>query len=54
MVLESAEEVVEKVIQFRKALLGSAHCPLKITDRTLDDGPDQVDAGRKSAASWAK
>lgn len=27
MVLESAEEVVEKVIQFRKALLGSAHCP---------------------------
>jgi flagellar protein FlbD len=54
MVLESAEEVVEKVIQFRKALLGSAHCPLKITDRTLDDGPDQVDVGRKSTASWAK
>ena len=32
MVLESAEEVVEKVIQFRKALLSSTRCPLKIND----------------------
>ena len=30
MVLESAEEVVEKVIQFRKAIISAAHCPLKI------------------------
>jgi flagellar protein FlbD len=30
MVLESAEEVVEKVIQFRKAILSAAHCPLHI------------------------
>lgn len=38
MVLESAEEVVEKVIQFRRALLSSTRCPLKINDRTVDDG----------------
>jgi flagellar protein FlbD len=37
MVLESAEEVVEKVIQFRKALLSSTRCPLKINDMTVDD-----------------
>jgi len=30
LVLESAEEVVEKVIQFRRAIMGSADCPLKI------------------------
>jgi len=30
MVLESAEEVVEKVVQFRKAIMSAAHCPLKI------------------------
>lgn len=32
MVLESAEEVVEKVIQFRKAIMSAAHCPLKIQE----------------------
>jgi flagellar protein FlbD len=53
MVLESAEEVVEKVIQFRKALLSSTGCPLKITV-PIDDGPDQVTQVAKSAASWAK
>ncbi len=30
MVLESAEEVVEKVIQYRKAIMTAAQCPLKI------------------------
>ncbi len=39
MVLESAEEVVEKVIQFRKALLSSTRCPLKINDMTTDERP---------------
>ena len=32
MVLESAEEVVERVIQYRKVLLSSTRCPLKISD----------------------
>jgi flagellar protein FlbD len=32
MVLESAEEVVEKVIQFRRAIMSAAHCPLKIQE----------------------
>jgi flagellar protein FlbD len=30
MVLETAEEVVDKVIQFRKAIMSAAQCPLKI------------------------
>ena len=54
MVLETAEEVVEKVIQYRKALLSSTHCPLKTGDKTMDEIPDPVDAGRKSAASWTR
>jgi flagellar protein FlbD len=54
MVLESAEEVVEKVIQFRKALLSSMRCPLKIKDFTADESADHSDADRKSAGSWAK
>lgn len=29
LVLETAEEVVEKVIQFRRAILGEHGCPLK-------------------------
>ena len=29
LVLESAEDVVEKVIQFRKAVLNAAGCPLR-------------------------
>ena len=35
LVLESAEEVVEKVIQFRRAILGASGCPLK-TDGALE------------------
>ena len=57
MVLESAEEVVEKVIQFRKAILSSTGCPLKIgemTDTTNDETSEKRDAGSKSAASWAR
>jgi flagellar protein FlbD len=54
MVLESAEEVVEKVIQFRKALLSSTRCPLKINDMTVDEGADHPDTDRKQAGSWAK
>jgi flagellar protein FlbD len=38
MVLESAEEVVERVIQYRKVLLSSTRCPLKISDVTTDEG----------------
>jgi len=37
MVLETAEEVVDKVIQFRRAILAAAHGPLTVTDRTADD-----------------
>jgi flagellar protein FlbD len=54
MVLESAEEVVDKVIQFRKAILSSTRCPLKISDLTTDDSSEHPDADRKPAASWAK
>jgi flagellar protein FlbD len=36
MVLESAEEVIEKVIQFRKAIQSSTRCPLKIGEMTTD------------------
>lgn len=54
MVLESAEEVVEKVIQFRKALLSATHCPLKINDLTADESADHPDTDRKPAGSWAK
>jgi flagellar protein FlbD len=57
MVLETAEEVVAKVIQFRKAILSSTRCPLKIsemTEMTTDETSEQRDADSKSAASWAK
>ena len=54
MVLESAEEVVDKVIQYRRAIMSSAHCPLKVERMTLDESPEQADTGQKSAASWAK
>jgi flagellar protein FlbD len=54
MVLESAEEVIEKVIQFRKALLSSTRCPLKTDAMTTDDCAEQAGAGQKPAASWAK
>jgi len=39
MVLESAEEVVEKVIQFRRAILSAAHCPLKIQESSEQREP---------------
>jgi flagellar protein FlbD len=51
MVLESAEEVVEKVIQFRRALLSSTRCPLKTT---TDDSPEHAAADHTPAASWSK
>ena len=54
MVLESAEEVVDRVIQFRKALLSSTRCPLKINDMTLDENSDPPETDRKQAASHGK
>jgi flagellar protein FlbD len=57
MVLESAEEVIEKVIQYRKALLSQTGCPLKISqsaEMTNDEDSEHCDADRKTAASWAK
>jgi flagellar protein FlbD len=30
LVLESAEEVVDKVIEFRRAIMSAAGCPLKV------------------------
>ena len=54
MVLESAEEVVDKVIQFRKNIMSSARCPLKINEMTGDEGSEHADAGQKTVASWAK
>jgi flagellar protein FlbD len=44
MVLDSAEEVVEKVIQFRKAIMSAAHCPLKVHDSSEQDA-DRESAG---------
>ena len=35
MVLESAEDVVERVIQFRRAILGEHGCPLKKDGRLV-------------------
>jgi flagellar protein FlbD len=57
MVLESADEVVDKVIQFRRAILSSARCPLKIQEMaelTDDERSGPAGAGQKPAASWAK
>jgi flagellar protein FlbD len=54
MVLESAEEVVEKVIQFRKALLSSIRCPLKVSGMTADEDLDDAEHQRKAAGSWAR
>jgi flagellar protein FlbD len=54
MVLESAEEVVEKVIQYRKAILSASHCPLKIHNAAGDEDAEHVSAGPHPAASWAK
>jgi flagellar protein FlbD len=54
MVLESAEEVVDKVIQYRKALLSGAHCPLKINDVRNDEIAEHTEAGHQPAAAWGK
>jgi flagellar protein FlbD len=54
MVLESAEEVVDKVIQYRKAILSASHCPLKIHVAASDEDAEHVSAGHNPAASWAK
>jgi flagellar protein FlbD len=35
MVLESAEEVVEKVIQFRRAIMSAAQCPHMIQETAV-------------------
>ena len=35
MVLESAEDVVDRVIQFRRAILGEHGCPLKKDGRIV-------------------
>jgi len=49
MVLESAEEVVEKVVQFRKAILSSTRCPLKIHENS-----EQMDVDCEAASSRTK
>ena len=54
MVLESAEEVVEKVIQYRKAILSASHCPLKIHVAASDEDSEHVSAGHNPAGSWTK
>jgi flagellar protein FlbD len=48
LVLESAEEVVERVIQFRRAIL-TAGCPLK-----KEDSPEHQGSEEESAAAWRK
>lgn len=45
MVLETAEEVVDKVIQFRKAILASARCPLKVVDRASEESLEAAHIG---------
>ena len=50
MVLESAEEVVDKVIQFRKVIMSAAGCPLKINVTKIDEDSDPAGEDRKSAA----
>jgi len=47
LVLESAEEVVERVIQFRRAIIAGG-CPFK---RDQDADPA---AGQVTASSWSK
>jgi flagellar protein FlbD len=48
LVLESAEDVVDKVIQFRRAIL-AAGCPLKKDHELESQAAEQV-----SAPSWGK
>jgi flagellar protein FlbD len=49
LVLESAEEVVDRVIQFRRAIL-AAGCPLKKDHELESSDADQVSA----PAAWTK
>ena len=53
MVLESAEEVVEKVIQYRTAILSGRNCPPKVTDMTTDEGGESA-VDPKAATTWAE
>ena len=49
MVLETAEEVVEKVIEFRRAIMSATHCPLKI-----HESAESGDAEREPRGVWVK
>jgi flagellar protein FlbD len=42
MVLESAEEVVDKVIQFRRAILRSGLSAVKVTDRRTEESENGI------------
>jgi flagellar protein FlbD len=45
MVLESPEELVDKVIQFRKMILASMQCPLQLNDVPLQPASQAQPAG---------
>jgi flagellar protein FlbD len=47
LVLESAEEVIERVIQFRKAIASQSSCPLKQDGRLIQG---EGDCQKQSAA----
>jgi flagellar protein FlbD len=49
LVLESAEDVVERVIQFRRAILSASACPLKKRQDHDSEHSEEV-----SAPSWIK
>ncbi len=42
LVLESAEDVVERVIQFRRAIMAAAGCPLKKNQDQESEAPAEV------------
>lgn len=55
MVRESAEEVVDKVIQYRKAILSSAACPIRTPDLISGSSSDpDVSARSASLVSGVK
>ena len=35
LVLESADDVVEKVLQYRRAVLNAGGCPLRVNEQTM-------------------
>jgi len=47
LVLEPAEEVVEKVIQYRRSILAGSLCPLK-------DAHSEHGSENRAAVSWSK